>query len=166
MNVQISMEEYLRREEPPVKVEIPVAKETGEKVYTIPQDVWETRCRICTHKHGAENIPVPLWAVHMYRYEALIPCKIMSISRPNDRPGECMSFRPKIFKVKGICESCVYNNQFAEGFCTKKDHAEQHRVYWGGHFGGDARNIDYWGRHTLSVCDDYEPHRFIEEENT
>ena len=164
MNLQISIDELLRKEEPPVKIEIPIARDERETVYRIPDDVWESRCQICTHKHGAENIPVPLWAVHKQQYADIIPCRIMSIARPNDRQGECMSFRPKIFKVYGICESCKYNNQFADGFCTKKDHAEQHRVYWGHDYGGDEKKVDYWGRHTLSVCDDYEPNQYVKED--
>lgn len=164
MNLQISMDELLRQEEPSMKIEIPIAREEHEKIYTIPGDVWETRCRICTHKNGDENIPVPLWAVHKQQYSGIIPCRIMTISRPNDMPGECMSFRPKLFMVTGICESCVHNNQFSDGFCTKKDHAEQHRVYWGKDYGGDARNVDYWGRHTLSVCADYEQDHILKED--
>lgn len=165
MNLQISMDELLQKDEKPVKIEIPIARDEQEKVYRIPDDVWVTRCALCVHKHGAENIPIPLWAVHKPQYAEIIPCRIMSISRPNDRPGECMSFRPRLFEVEGICETCVHNNQFCDGFCDKQDHAEQHRVYWGKDYGGDARNIDYWGRHTLSVCDDYKPNRFVKEES-
>lgn len=163
MIMQISMEELLQKDEPHIRIEIPVAQDGTEKIYMIPDDVWENRCQICTHKNGAENIPVPIWAVHKQQYADIIHCRIMSISRPHDRQGECMSFRPKIFEVCGICESCKFNNQFADGFCTKKDHGEQHRVYWGSDYGGDERKKDYWGRHTLSVCDDYQPNKFIEE---
>lgn len=163
MTEQISIDDLLREEEKPVKIVIPSSSYTGERVYTIPDDVWKTRCNLCVHKNGAENIPVPLRALHKQQYSEIIPCRIMSVSRPNDKPGECMSFRPKLFEVAGICESCIHNSQFAEGFCTKKDHAEQLRVYWGKDFGGDERNRDYWGRHTLSVCADYEPNQYVKE---
>lgn len=164
MTQQISMYDLFREEKKPAEpVRIPVPKEATETVYTIPQDVFETRCRLCVHKRGAENIPVPLWAVHRPQYAEIIPCRIMAISRPNDKPGECMSFAPR-FGLKGICESCRHNNIFHEGFCMKENHAEQHRVYWGTDYGGDARKVDYYGRHRLSVCDDYEPDQYVKEE--
>lgn len=156
MDLQISIDDLLRKEEPPAKVEIPIARFETEKIYTIPDDVWEERCSICVHKNGAENIPIPMWAIHKHQFAEMIPCRILSICRPNDKPGECMSFRPRM-DTYGICETCVHNNQFWEGFCMKEDHAEQRRVYWGKDFGGDDRKVDYWGRHSLSVCDDYEP---------
>ena len=146
------MDDLLRQTEPPVKIEIPVYN--GEKVYTIPNDVWENRCQICVHKNAEENRPIPLWAVHKYQYDNIIPCRIMSISRPNDRPGECMSFAP-VYGLDGICESCYYNNMFVDGFCMKEDHAPQRRVYFGGDYGGDERKLDYYGRHRFCVCDDY-----------
>ena len=135
--------------------------QAGEKVFSIPQDVWETRCVHCVHKNGKENWAVPLWAVHRPQYTETIPCRIMSISRPNVMPGECMSFAPKI-SVYGICESCRHNNIFEDRFCAKEDHAEQRRVFYGHDYGGDERKRDYWGRHRLSVCDDYEPNQYAE----
>lgn len=163
MNLQISIDEYLRHEEPPAKIEIPVTKNEIGTVFKIPEDVWQERCQLCIHKNAEENIPVPLWAVHRPQYSEIIPCRIMAISRPNVRPGECMSFAPR-FGLKGICESCRHNNIFHEGFCMKEDHAEQHRVFWGTDYGGDARRVDYYGRHRLSVCDDYEPDQYVKED--
>jgi hypothetical protein len=162
MDGQISMDELLRNEEPPVKVEIPVAMFGDEKVYRIPDDVWEGRCKLCIHRNGAENIPVPIKAVHKPQYSEIIPCRIMTVSRPNDRPGECMSFAPRM-DTYGICGTCIHNSIFHEGFCTKIDHAEEHRVYWGTDYGGDERKVDYYGRHRLSVCDDYAPDRYALE---
>lgn len=159
---QISIDELLRKEEPPVRIEIPVAKHDGETIYTIPADVWETRCVHCAQKNGAENIPVPISAVHKQQYAEIIPCRIMAIAQPNKMPGECMTFAPR-FGTYGICDSCVYNSHFAEGFCRKKDHAPQRRVFYGQHYGGDEKNRDYWGRHILSVCDDYTPNEYIKE---
>ena len=163
MNGQISIEDLLREEEPPPKkTEIPVSMHSGEKIYTIPDDVWEGRCRFCTHRNGAENIPVPLWAIYKPQYAEIIPCRILSICRPNDRPGECMSFAPRM-DTYGICGTCRYNSIFHDGFCTKDDHAEERRVYWGTDYGGDARKVDYYGRHRLSVCDDYAPDSYVKE---
>lgn len=165
MNLQISIDELLRQEEPPVKIEIPVARDEKETVYRIPEDVWEGRCQLCVHKNASKNIPIPLWAVHKPQFSEIIPCRIMAISRPNDRPGECMSFAPHM-STYGICETCKHNNIFHEGFCMKEDHAEQHRVFYGTDYGGDARKIDYYSRHRLSVCDDYEPDQYVKEGKT
>ena len=156
-NLQISMDDFLRQQEPELKIEIPVKKEDLEKAYTIPADVWEKRCSICIHKNGPENITVPLCAVYIPQYAEVIPCRIMTVSRPNDMPGECMSFRPQM-GTYGICETCIHNNIFHEGYCMKEDHKEQRRVYYGQGYG---EKKDYWGRHSLSVCDDYEPDEFV-----
>ena len=155
---QISIDDLLREKETPSKVVIP-SSGPGEKVYRIPEDVWETRCSLCVHKHAQENIEVPLWAVHKPQYSGIIPCRIMTISRPNERPGECMSFTPRI-DCYGICETCEHDNIFSEGFCMKKDHAEQHRVFYGMDYGGDERKIDYYSRHRFCVCADYEPNKY------
>lgn len=157
-NLQISMDELLREEEPEIKIEIPVRQDDLEKAYTIPADVWANRCSICIHKNGPENIVVPLWAVYKPQYADIIPCRIMTVSRPNDIPGECKSFRPQM-GTYGICETCRNNNIFHEGYCMKEDHKEQRRVYYGMSYGG--QHDDYWGRHSLSVCDDYEPDQFV-----
>lgn len=159
MNRQICMDDLLKPEPEPVA--IPQAQ-SGEKVYAIPADVWETRCTLCVHKNWKENWAVPAALVHKQKYAELIPCRILGVCRPNDRPGECMSFSPRI-DVYGICETCVHNNIFADDFCMKQGHAEERRVYWGKDFGGDARNVDYYGRHRLSVCDDYEPDFYARE---
>ena len=156
------MDDLLRKDEQKEKIVIPVSDHEPGTVYKIPDDVWEDRCRLCIHKNAQENIPVPLWAVHKPQYEEIIPCRIMSICRSNDRPGECMSFAPQM-KVYGICETCRYNNIFEDDFCMKKDHAEQRRVFFGTHYGGDERKIDYYSRHRLSVCDDYEPDQYVKE---
>ena len=156
---QISMDDLMKKEAQ--KVERPEPTE-GERVYTIPDDVWESRCSKCIHKNAAENIPIPIWAVHKRMYEEMIPCRIMTISQPNAMPGECMSFAPRM-DVYGICETCVHNNIFHEGFCMKEDHAPQRRVYFGQHYGGDEKKRDYYGRHRLSVCDDYKPDQYAKE---
>lgn len=163
MNMQISMDDLLRAEEEPRKVVIPVSRYDGERVYQIPADVWEKRCRYCVHKSADENRPIPAWAVHKDQYEEIIPCRIMAISQPNEMPGECMNFAPKITTC-GICATCRNNGaEFHEGFCFKKNHAEQRRVCYGKSYGGDKRKIDYYARHRLSVCDDYEPDEYVDE---
>lgn len=150
---QLSIFDALAENEPKREIVIPKAAE-GEKVYSIPEDVWRTRCRWCIHKKAEKNVPIPAGVIWRYSYENVIPCRIMGIARMNDRPGECMSFAP-IHNLYGICETCRNSNIFEEGYCTKADHAEQRRVYWGQTYNNDKP--DYWGRHRLSVCDDYEP---------
>ena len=162
MNEQISMDDLMRAEDKPEKIVIPTSKYDGEKVYTIPEDVWKSRCRFCVHKNAEENVQIPAWAVYKRQYEEIIPCRIMAISHPNERPGECMSFAPKM-STYGICETCRHNNIFTDGFCMKADHADQRRVCYGKHYGGDERKIDYYARHRLSVCDDYEPDQYADE---
>lgn len=142
--------------EEPEAVTLP---EADGKCYTIPADVWENRCRFCVHKHAEENKPVPMWAVHKPMYQHLIPCRILSVANLHERPGECMSFAPRM-DCYGICESCIHDNMFADGFCLKKDHAEQRRVFWGQCYSVDEKLKDYYGRHRLSVCDDYMPDQY------
>ena len=152
MNVQISFDDLIREEDG--KVTLPDA--SRGKVYKIPDDVWETRCKFCVHKHAEENASIPMDVVYRPMYSHLIPCRIMTVSHPNEKPGECMSFAPKP-DTYGICETCKHNNIFADGFCLKKDHAEQRRVFFGQSYNGGERLQDYYGRHRLSVCDDYDP---------
>ena len=156
MNQQISMDELLRKEDPPVKVEIPVARYENETVYTIPADVWEGRCRKCVHRNADENIPVPIRAVYKPQYTKIIPCRIMSISRPNDIPGECKSFAARM-DVYGICKTCKHNSHFHEGFCMKVGHAPEHQIYIGQDYGRECY------RHDLCGCDDYEPDNYVKE---
>ena len=156
---QISIDEYLRQETEPVVVKAPAPLNEMETVFVIPDDVWENRCAYCVHKNASENVRIPLWAVHKPQYEEIVPCRIMAIARTQDRPGECMSFSPRM-TICGICETCRYNNIFHDGFCIKEDHSDQRRVFYGQDYGGDERNRDYYGRHRLSVCDDYEPDAF------
>ena len=164
MRNQITIDDLLCEAEPKPEVVIPVARYSGEKVFTIPDDVWETRCVYCKHKNAEENRPIPLWAVHNQHYTKVIPCRILGVCRPNDKPGECMSFAPRI-DCYGICATCKHNNSFHDGFCMKEDHAPQRRVFYGQTYGGDERKLDYYGRHALSVCDDYEPDEYARRAN-
>lgn len=151
MEHQISFSDLMTQDEE--QPEITCGKD--EKAYRIPGDVWETRCRYCVHKTGEKNIPIPVALVHKTHVQKVIPCRIMTVSKPgNEIKGECMSFTPK--DVYGICETCKHNNIFHEGYCMKENHAEQHRVFYGNAF---HYKPDYYGTHRLSVCADYEPVR-------
>lgn len=159
MRNQITIDDLLCEAEPREKaVELP-APVAGEKVFTIPDDVWETRCQLCRHKNAEKNVPIPLWAVHSPHYSDVVPCLIMGVCRPNEMSGECMSFAPRI-DCYGICGSCKHDNYFHEGFCMKENHGPERRVYYGQTYGGDEKKLDYWGRHYLSVCDDYKPDEY------
>ena len=150
---QVSIYDVLAENEPKREIVLPKAQ-PGETVYTIPEDVWNTRCRYCIHKNAEKNIPIPAGVIWRYSYEKVLPCRVMGVSRPNEMPGECMSFAP-IHNLYGICATCKHDNCFHEGWCTKEDHAEQRRVFYGQDYGN--AKADYWGRHRLSVCDDYDP---------
>ena len=156
MDFQISIDDLLKADDPPVKVEIPVAKYENEKIYTIPDDVWTGRCRKCVHKNADENIPVPISAVHRQQYAEIIPCRIMAVSRPHDIPGECLSFAPRL-DTYGICRTCVHTSHFHEGYCMKADHAPKRTVYMGKDYGQE------YYRQSLSVCDDYDPDLNVKE---
>lgn len=130
----------------------------GDRLITIPDDVWKNRCKFCVHKCGNINFPVSVYSIDKPGER---PCNIIRFFR-QEKAGECPNFHPDI-GVGGICYSCMNNNQFFEGFCTKADHAEQRRVYYGGDFGGDEKKRDYWGRHVQSVCDDYRPYSCVKE---
>lgn len=155
MNKQMTIFDAMAEMEPKPTVVIP--KVEGERKYTIPDDVWRNRCQYCGHKQAEENAEIPISVIHKYAYQHLVPCRILSIARPNEMPGECLSFSP--YNLYGICETCQHNNCFIEGFCMKKDHAPERRVMYGGDYGGDEKKRDYWGRHRFSTCDDYEPNR-------
>ena len=150
---QITFSEIISEHRTEPEYMIPVCDENTD-AYRIPDDIWNTRCRFCIHRHGAENIPVPKSEVHRPYLEKVIPCRIMAISHPGAQiTGECMSFSP--VDVYGICGTCKHDNLFCEGWCMKEDHGEERRVFYGKTYNNDKP--DYWGRHRLSVCDDYEP---------
>lgn len=155
---QISLFDLLTENEqaeqtPRRKTEIPYCDEHTD-AYRIPEQIWETRCRYCIHKRGEKNIPIPKKDVHRPYLESVIPCRIMAIAHPGAKmPGECFSFSPR--NVYGICETCKHNNIFHDGYCMKEKHGEERRVFYGQTYNNGKP--DYWGRHRLSVCDDYEP---------
>jgi len=153
MDRQMSIDDLLIREEKKEEITLPEA--SGERVYRIPDDVWENRCRYCVHKHAEKNAAIPMDVVYKQMYAHLVPCRIMTVAHPNDKQGECMSFAPRM-ETYGICGTCENNNYFHKGYCTKEDHAPQRRVFWGNDLGGS----DYYGRHVLSTCDDYEPNKW------
>ena len=150
---QMSIYELMEKAEEKHVGEIPI--QPGEKVYQIPDDVWETRCKWCVHRVKEENrkIPASVVFINWYR-EHVIPCRIMSLAKMNERLGECMSFEPGL-NMKGICYTCEHDNMFHDGFCTKEGHAEQRRVCWGNNYGEDEKKIDYYARHRFCTCDDY-----------
>lgn len=159
MNHQISMTELLEEqqttEKPAIRYQpsITVCDEHTD-AYRIPEGIWETRCKYCIHKNADQNIPVPKAEVHRPYMEIFLPCRIMAIAHPGERmAGECFSFAQR--NVYGICATCKHDNVFCEGWCTKAGHGEEKRVFYGVTYPNSKP--DYWGRHRLCVCDDYEP---------
>ena len=150
---QIRMEEFLEDKEE-TNQELPYIPYCDEKTdaYRIPENIWENRCKYCIHKQGEKNLPIPKSEVYRPRIE--LPCRIIAIAQPGKRmPNECFSFAPA--NVYGICATCKHDNSFCDGWCMKKDHKEERRVFYGITYNNSKP--DYWGRHRLSVCDDYEP---------
>ena len=144
---QVSMDELLRKqaeeEKPP--------EATEGRIFQIPDDVWENRCRICHHKLADENRPCDMRMIEKPMYEKFLPCRILRLTN-FDTPGECSCFSIKD-DTPGYCVSCEYNNIFCDGYCTKKDHAQQRQLIIKGDTYG--HHNEYWGKHILSVCDDY-----------
>ena len=118
-----------------------------ERFITIPDEIWSSRCRYCSHRTSDINWPFPLSQLDRPGGK---PCRIIRLFK-SKIPGECVNFTPD--NVYGICETCEHNNYFCKGFCMKKGHAEQRRVFYGNDLGGS----DYYGRHRFSTCADYEP---------
>ena len=144
---QISIYEVMREPE----ISIPEPDRTV-KVYQIPDDIWETRCKYCVHKRGEKNLPFDIVMIERPAYETVIPCRILRLFREIS-PGECVNFTPKR-GTKGICMSCKYDNIFHEGFCTKEGHAPKRKVFgYGATY--HCPQPDYYSEHIISVCDDY-----------
>ena len=123
-----------------------------ETIYEIPEDVWEGRCQWCRHRQGNENRKVPAAWLGVYAHDKDLPCRIMSVSRPNDILGECRSFAPN--HIYGICATCKNDSIFEEkGYCDKDEQPNKRQVF----VGQGYKNEAYWGVHRLSTCDGYEP---------
>ena len=153
MDNQISMFDLMVKPEEEIKIPEPSAYEG--KIYQIPDDVWENRCIHCVHKVGVNNIPMDIRTLESHRYSTVIPCQILRLVRFDILPGECSSFAPKV-GTWGICESCKHNSVFCEGYCRKADHAPERQVFrLAVKFGNEFD--DYYGRHIVSTCDDYDP---------
>ena len=120
-------------------------------IYEIPDDVWEGRCQWCRHRQGNENRKIPGAWLGMYAHDKDLPCRIMSVSRPNDILGECRSFAPN--HIYGICATCKHDSIFGEDHCDRDEQPNKRQVF----IGQGYQNEAYWGVHCLSTCDNYEP---------
>lgn len=120
-------------------------------IYEIPDDVWEGRCQWCVHRQGNENRKIPAAWMWRYCHDQDKPCRIMSVSRPNDIPGECRSFAPN--HIFGICATCKHDSSFGEDHCDRDGQPNKRQVFIGQGYQDEA----YWGVHRLSTCDGYEP---------
>ena len=145
---QVSMDELLREDKKEVLPPL-----VGNRIFKIPDDVWENRCQICSFKMADKNIPCDMRMIEKPMYEKLLPCRILRLAR-FDGHGECESFFIKD-DTPGFCCSCKYSNSFCDGYCEKKNHAPELQKIMKGWAYGEKK--DYWGKHRLSVCDDYKP---------
>ncbi len=121
----------------------------------IPDDVFDTRCRYCIHrKQGVENKDIPEdWLWKQWHRDDM-PCEIFGISHFDQIPGECVDFYPNY--IFGICLTCGFSNHFADGFCTRKEQPNKHKLYIGcGGFAAGTPRPAYWRDHVLSTCDAY-----------
>ena len=124
----------------------------------IPDNVFETRCRWCIHgRPENENREVPDEQRFSSRYHDTFPCGILGISQANKVPGECMSFHPNW--IFGICGTCMWSNQFHDGFCTRPSGPENKRVVF---LGREFIPDDYW-THYRSTCDRYKVRESVKE---
>ena len=122
----------------------------NEKMIKIPDDVFETRCRWCVHRIREENQPVDFDRIWRASYRDELPCRIIGIARCNDIPGECTSFHPN--EIYGICGTCEHDSMFCDGFCRRREQPNKRQLF----IGQGYANPEYWGKHYLSTCDNYE----------
>ena len=151
MNVQMTIFQMMNK---PVEKNTEAEMETPEltgRIFQIPDDVWQNRCKICHHKLADENRPCDMRMIEKPMYEKFLPCRILRLTN-FDTPGECSCFSIKD-DTPGYCVSCEHNNIFCDGYCMKKDHAPQRQLIMKGDTYG--HHNEYWGKHILSVCDDY-----------
>ena len=120
----------------------------------IPDDVFNTRCRWCHHGQPENgNSEIPDSEIYSYKWRDKLPCKIMAICRADKIPGECLSFTPNA--IYGVCDTCQYDNPFAEGYCMRKERPNYRQVFIGNSFAGSSSQPKYWDSHNLSTCDAY-----------
>lgn len=131
------------------------------EVIRIPDDVWENRCQWCKHRRTEENRDVMRWETGTSRQdiERTVPCRIMSIARFNLIPGECKCFAPH--EIYGICMTCERNNIFnrEHGFCYADERPNYRQIY----IGEGYQDKEYYGKHSLSTCDNYRPGTYYME---
>lgn len=121
----------------------------------IPDDVWTERCQWCVHRQTSENRTVEKWECYSSRLDIdrSKPCRIMSIARFADIPGECKSFAPH--NIYGLCMTCKHDSIFQQDrdYCKIDERPNYRQIYIGIGYQEKA----YWGIHRLSTCDNYEP---------
>lgn len=116
----------------------------------IPDDVFDNRCRWCVHgrvNNGNDEVPGRL--LYKSSYHDKLPCNIMGIAKCEKVAGECLSFSPNW--MFGICKTCVSNNMFHDGFCTRANGPQNKRLVF---LGSDLTKDGYY-QHERSACDRY-----------
>ena len=119
----------------------------------IPDDVFETRCRYCRHRQTEENREIPDKYVFFAPKHKEMPCGIMGISQHNKVKGECLSFLPNY--IFGICSTCQHNNMFMKNYCRLEKQPNKRQLFVASSV-GDAITPEYYSKHRVSTCDNYE----------
>lgn len=135
---------------------------------SIPDSIYNNRCRYCIHFTGLPNTTDELSAGQLYSNRPVTPCNIISIADyckqkiTSYKPfsctyevysDECFSFTPN-YGYPGICDSCIYSSLFLDksDYCRlpKEAIADRHPLLIGNNYG--QRKTGYWAYayHTCS----------------
>lgn len=135
---------------------------------SIPDSIYNNRCRYCIHFTGLPNTVGELSTGQLYGNIPVTPCRIISIAdyckqkilsyKPFSctyevNTDECFSFTPN-YGYPGICQSCRYFNIWRkkENYCElpKNENADRHPMLMGNAYG--CKNPSYfdYAYHTCS----------------
>lgn len=135
---------------------------------SIPDNIYNNRCRYCMHFTGLPNTTGELSQGQLFSCKPSTPCNIISIANYCEQKiisyhpisctyevhdNECFSFTPN-YGYPGICDSCRYSNHsFDESdYCSlpKEEITDRRPLLIGYTFG--QRKTDYWtyAYHTCS----------------
>lgn len=135
---------------------------------SIPDSIYNTRCRYCIHFTGLPNTVGELSTGQLYSNRIETPCNIISIADYCEQKilsykpfsctyevnsDECFSFTPN-YGYPGICQSCRYFNIWneKESYCAlpKKENADRHQMFNGYSSKNKKPNYFDYAYHTCS----------------
>lgn len=127
---------------------------------SIPDSIYNNRCRYCMHFTGLPNTTGELSTGQLFSCKPSTPCNIISIAKYceqkiiNYHPvsctyavhdNECFSFTPN-YGYPGICDSCRYSNHFFDksDYCSlpKEEITDRRPLLIGCTY--SQRKTDYW----------------------